>query len=111
MGATSPKKCQKPGCTRTWDRDPTLEVTCPNCGAEPGRLCRRPSGHTVWNPDWPGLPKGIHPERDREALREGAYGKCPSGRCPESLADLPANHDFLNPDSNASAEQGTLADF
>lgn len=67
-------RCLKPGCGRTWPRDPVLEVACPTCGAGVGQRCRRPSGHTVWG----GEP---HPERDRLADGAGHYGSCPLDQC------------------------------
>jgi len=66
--------CQKPGCDRSWPRDPALEVACPSCGAGIGQKCKRPSGHTAWQ-GW------VHGERDIIADRQGQYGVCPSGRC------------------------------
>lgn len=103
---TKPKTCTHDGCPKSFDHDPALEVTCPTCDAEPGDLCRRPSGHAVWNADWPGLPKGIHPDRDREALRQGAYGSCPLNQCPESVEDLagdfPRSSAQTNTETNAS---------
>lgn len=75
-------------CEKHIDPDPVFQVDCPTCEAEAGEKCRRPSGHPVWDPKWGGLPKGCHAERDLKALKEGAYGSCPIGRCPESLEDL-----------------------
>lgn len=85
MGLTNPCSCGKEGCSKSYERDPVMEVTCPHCGAEPGANCRRPSGHQPWN-SW----GRFHKERDLKALDEGAYGKCPSDRCPESLAEIEA---------------------
>ena len=82
--------CQKKGCDRSWDQDPVFMVACPSCEAGPGEKCKRPSGHPVWNPGWPGLPKGAHPERDLKALEEGKYGACPTGKCPETPDELEA---------------------
>lgn len=67
-------KCLKPGCDRSWPRDPALEVPCPTCGARIGQRCRRPSGHRVYG----GEP---HDARDIAADQAGHYGVCPSGRC------------------------------
>lgn len=75
-------------CDKEIDPDPVFQVDCPTCEAEAGEKCKRPSGHPVWDPQWGGLPKGAHPKRDLKALDEGAYGSCPLGRCPESLAEL-----------------------
>lgn len=83
MGLTDPASCGKEGCSKTWPRDPVLEVECPQCGAEPGELCRRPSGHQPWNP-W----GRFHMDRDLQALDEGAYGVCPLDRCPQSLDEV-----------------------
>lgn len=109
MGATDPKQCQRAGCPKTFERDPALEVSCPNCDAEPGDLCRRPSGHVVWNTEW-NLPKGIHPTRDIEALRQRAYEDCPLGRCPESVEDLSPEHPH-SPASGPTSEQCALDDW
>lgn len=67
-------RCLKPGCDRTWPRDPVLEVACPTCRAPVGVQCKRPSGHRVFG----GEP---HPDRDRLADRAGHYGPCPLGLC------------------------------
>ena len=83
MGLHDPKYCQKSGCTKSWDRDPVLEVSCPKCEADVGDSCKRPSGHQVWN----GFGR-FHKARDLKALEEGAYGECPMGRCPESIDEL-----------------------
>lgn len=79
--------CNKPGCSREWETDPVFDVTCPNCGAEPGEKCKRPSGHVVWDTG-NSLPRGAHRARDIEALDKGAYGTCPTGRCPASVEEL-----------------------
>jgi hypothetical protein len=68
--------CNVPGCDRTWDRDPCLEVECPTCNAPVGRICRQPSGHNTWNA-W----GRFHDARDLAADKAGAYGPCPFGRC------------------------------
>lgn len=54
-------------CGQAWLRDPALEVPCPTCQAAVGVKCRRPSGHGC----------ELHAERDREALRQGVYARCP----------------------------------
>ncbi len=64
--------CQRPGCDRTWPRDPVVEVVCPSCRAGVGQWCKRPSGHRAMTP---------HADRDILADRMGKYGVCPSGRC------------------------------
>ncbi len=69
-----PVYCQKPGCGRSWPRDPALEVPCPTCRAPIGSPCKRPSGHPLFA-------HGVHAERDLAADAEGKYGVCPSGRC------------------------------
>ncbi len=66
--------CQKPGCHRSWPRDPVLEVACPDCRARVGVGCRRPSGHS-------GPFVELHVARDILADREGRYGACPLGLC------------------------------
>lgn len=83
MGALDPCSCNREVCNRTWPRDPCVEVTCPTCGAEPGVLCKRGSGHVVWT-QGKGLPRGIHGARHNAALAAGAYGSCPLGICKES---------------------------
>lgn len=67
-------RCLKPGCDRTWPRDPVLEVACPTCHAAIGRRCKRPSEHRVWG----GEP---HPARDIAASNAGHYGPCPLNLC------------------------------
>lgn len=76
--------CNVPGCTRTWTRDPCLDVACPSCRAEPGHPCRQPSGHNTWNA-W----GRFHPQRDLEADRAGSYGPCPFGRCGAAPSNQP----------------------
>lgn len=66
--------CAKPGCGKTWPRDPALEVVCPVCNAGIGRHCYRPSGHRVFGSQ-------PHGARDLLADREGKYGVCPLGDC------------------------------
>jgi hypothetical protein len=48
----------------------------------------------VWNQKWDGLPKGAHAERDIKALKEGAYGECPLGKCPSSVEELPRDNPY-----------------
>jgi hypothetical protein len=79
--------CRKTGCEKTWSRDPCLEVDCPQCGAVVGQRCRRPSG-------WSGPFVEYHRDRDLLALKEGAYGVCPLGECPDSLAELSLDEAF-----------------
>ncbi len=66
--------CTKPGCGKSWSRDPVLEVACPDCKAPIGVGCRRPSGHS-------GPFVELHAARDILADREGKYGTCPLGLC------------------------------
>jgi Zn finger protein HypA/HybF involved in hydrogenase expression len=72
-------------CNRTLPGDPTLEVECPVCGAEPGTKCSRPSEHSG---------NFVHPhaKRDRLALATGVTPPCPEGTDPmtpeEAAADL-----------------------
>ena len=62
-------------CEQSWDRDPALEVECPQCYAEPGSRCRRPSGHPV---NIGTQLHGIHKDRDRKALDVvEEYEPCP----------------------------------
>lgn len=98
--------CAKPGCDKTYEVDPVFQVGCPRCGAEPGKKCKRPSGHVAWDPK-SNLPRGAHRDRDYEALRQGAYGTCPLGICPEIIKELE------NPpetDGNPT-EQAAIGDF
>ena len=67
-------RCAKPGCDRSWPRDPCLEVACPDCLAAVGSGCRRPSGHA-------GPFVELHAARDLAADAAGAYGPCPLGLC------------------------------
>lgn len=81
--------CQKPGCDRSWPRDPALEVRCPDCGAPVGSPCKRPSGHTVFA-------FGVHASRDLAADAAGKYGVCPTGRCGAHLrVDPPTDQSDL----------------
>lgn len=79
---TGPVACDNAGCGKTWQRDPVLEVSCPECGAAVGHPCvaRRPSGH-VHTSNFAGLPAWGHDARDLAADRQGKYGPCPLGRC------------------------------
>jgi len=62
-------------CEQSWDRDPALEVECPQCYAEPGSRCRRPSGHPV---NIGTQLHGIHRDRDKQALEVvETYDPCP----------------------------------
>lgn len=72
--AKGPCRCSKPGCNVEWDRDPALEVECPDCKAQVGSGCRRPSGHG-------GNFVDLHAARDLAADAAGAYGTCPLGLC------------------------------
>lgn len=56
-------------CGRQFPRDPAKEVPCPQCGADVGSPCRRPSEHRC----------SIHYSRDRLALAVTDYGPCPEG--------------------------------
>lgn len=69
-----PVVCNRPGCGKTWQRDPMLEVQCPDCCAAPGRYLVRPSGQS--GPFVDG-----HAARDVGADAAGAYGVCPLGIC------------------------------
>lgn len=73
--------CLKTGCTRSWPRDPALEVECPDCHAPVGVKCHRPSGHSAWQ-------SHVHAGRDIAADRAGYYGPCPLGACG---LDVPIN--------------------
>jgi DNA-directed RNA polymerase subunit RPC12/RpoP len=68
-------------CGVEYDHEPALDVTCPRCGAKPGVKCfdLAPSGHRKTG----GFANGItgpwgHPERDLQAVIDGAY-KCDCG--------------------------------
>jgi DNA-directed RNA polymerase subunit RPC12/RpoP len=63
-------KCN--ACGEEWPRDPALEVQCPTCNAKVGRRCRRPSEHQVFG-------GGMHPDRDRLAMKMGFLKLCPKG--------------------------------
>jgi len=66
--------CTRPGCTRSWPRDPVLEIACPDCNAPVGVGCRRPGGHS-------GPFVEMHAARDILANRAGKYGTCPLELC------------------------------
>jgi len=54
--------------------------------------------------------KGIHPKRDIEALRQGAYGECPLEKCPESVEDLSPENPY-SPATAPTSEQCELSDW
>lgn len=58
------------GCGRTWERDPALEVACPQCLAPVGVKCRRPSGHGC----------NLHHARDYAAMDAGFVEVCPAAK-------------------------------
>lgn len=53
-------------CGEIWERDPALEVACPQCLAPVGVKCRRPSGHGC----------DLHHARDQAALDVGVLKPC-----------------------------------
>lgn len=74
-------------CGQTWERDPRLEVPCPDCEADVGQRCRRPSEHEC----------EVHVAREQRALDEGKLQMCPAGpssqkarRKPKRVAPQPA---------------------
>lgn len=73
--------CNVRECSKTWGRDPVLEVECPTCGRDVGQRCQRPSG-------WSGPFVKPHKARDLKALEEGHYGECPLGTCPSTLGEI-----------------------
>lgn len=64
--------CNRPGCDKSWPRDPVLEVACPDCRQPAGSPCKRPSGHKA---------PGPHAARDILADQLGHYGPCPLDLC------------------------------
>jgi hypothetical protein len=74
--------CGNEGCTKSWSRDPVLEVECPKCHAPAGVSCGayRPSEHKL-SKAFAGLPPWGHNERDLLAARLGHYGLCPLKKC------------------------------
>ncbi len=86
--------CNRPGCDRTWPRDPVLEVACPTCYAPVGVRCKRPSGHS-------GPFIELHVDRDLLADSEGKYGLCPLGICGAAnrpvQGSLPLFDQFIEP--------------
>jgi hypothetical protein len=66
--------CQKPGCDRSWPRDPALEVRMPRLSSKIGSPCKRPSGHSLFA-------HGVHAARDLAVDAVGKYGICPTARC------------------------------
>lgn len=97
--------CQKPGCDVSWERDPVLEVACPDCRQSIGSPCIRPSGHKAMKP---------HNSRDLLADKEGHYGKCPTGRCGLDYATEPTEqgNQYVIPgcekDQSRGPAQGSL---
>lgn len=96
--------CRKAGCEKTWSRDPCLEVDCPKCVASVDQRCHRPSG-------WSGPFVDYHRDRDLLALRKGAYGECPLGKCPDSLADLDLDESSTSNKTGAGTSQTTQTDL
>lgn len=66
--------CREPGCGHEWDRDPVLEVACPECDAPVGVKCASvaPSGHRK-STTFSKLPPWGHDRRDLLAAAEGHY--------------------------------------
>lgn len=60
-------------CGQEWPQDPAKAVACPDCGADEGQRCVRPSGHRC----------AIHFDRDRLALARGIAPPCPDGTNPD----------------------------
>jgi DNA-directed RNA polymerase subunit RPC12/RpoP len=65
-------------CGDEWERDPALEVACPQCGAKVGCKCKRPSQHGVWG----GQP---HASRDQAAMDAGFLRPCLAGHAQRVL--------------------------
>lgn len=61
-----PFRCDR--CGETWTHHPVLAVPCPDCGAERGIWCKRPSGHRAWG--------DLHVSREQAALDEGVLRRC-----------------------------------
>lgn len=99
-------RCRREGCDRTWDRDPCFEVACPQCGADVGDRCVRPSG-------WSGPFVTWHKDRDLLALEEGHYGACPLDICAESIDDVDGAADRRSggASSNDDGTQSSLDAF
>jgi len=70
-------------CGLTWHRLLMLDVPCPVCRAAPGRICRRPSEHNLWDP----VQGKVHFARDTAALEAGAMTSCPPSRNPGDHRD------------------------
>lgn len=68
-------------CGQTWPRDPRLEVACPDCLADIGVRCRRPSGHGCPEP---------HMGREELAIERGFMTRrCPAVSGREGAAVAP----------------------
>jgi len=63
-------------CGEEWPRDPALEVTCPDCHAEPGHTCVRPSGHS-------GPFVNLHYARKQAAFDQGFENVCSKAQAVE----------------------------
>ena len=60
-----PKQCNN--CGEEWPYDPALLVACPDCRADVGAMCVRPSGHPA---------AAIHAAREPAALAAGVLKRC-----------------------------------
>ena len=67
----APVTCQF--CGEQWDRDPSLEVSCPQCKVRIGAWCKSPSGHKAMR---------LHVAREHAAIAAGKLHICPKAGAP-----------------------------
>ena len=72
---TGPVTCH--ACGEEFPRHPALEVKCPDCGANVGVHCTKPSGHTFWKHELP------HVNREQLAVDRGLMNICTAARKPQ----------------------------
>lgn len=69
-------------------------ITCPECGARPGKRCKRPSGHGC----------EMHAERYRKAEREDA-ARCPGFEAVETVAGTGCRNCSGLPEDHAGGDR------
>lgn len=106
MGLTGESSCNVDSCSRTWERHPILEISCPSCNADVGELCKRPSGHPAQ-----GDHGRFHNKRYYESLDAGHFGECPLDRCPESSEESKARLNEHKRDSDGPDEGTTQTEL
>lgn len=63
-------------CDDAWPFDPARLVVCPDCGADIGHPCKRPSGHPLFA-------NSFHASREPAAMAAGLLQRCKAAPMPE----------------------------